>query len=74
MSFPNCLPEVALHELFSLFMQEVWMERHLPRQFLSFLLCQDDSGYPVAKSLIQVLGGRKVVETWLADEKTDSCS
>lgn len=74
MSFRYCLLEVALHELVSLFMQEVWMERLIPRQFLSFLLCQGESGYPVAKSLIQVLGGKKVVETWLLDEKTDSCS
>ena len=66
--------EAALHELVSLFMQEVWMERLIPRQFLSFLLCQGESGYPVAKSLNQVLGGKKVVETWLLDEKTDGCS
>lgn len=56
--------DVILQELISLFTQELWMEKPIPHQFLSFILSHSDSGCPVVDSLIQELGGTKVITKW----------
>ena len=49
----------------SLLMQELWWERPIPHQFLSYLLSQRDSGYPVVDSLVKSFGGRKMITKWI---------
>ena len=56
---------MVVHELVALLVQELWLERPIPRQFLCYLLSQVDSGYPVVDSLILVLGGVKLVSKWI---------
>ncbi|KAJ7389930.1 hypothetical protein OS493_028396, partial [Desmophyllum pertusum] len=56
---------VILQELVSLFVQELWLGRPVPRQFFSFLLSHGDSGYPVVDSLVLALGGTKVITKWI---------
>ena len=65
--FPS---DLVVHELVSLFVQELWLEKPIPRQFLSNLLYQCDSGYPVVNSLILAFGGEKSVSNWI--KKDDS--
>lgn len=57
--------DVVLQELLSLLMQELWLERPIPHQFLSYVLSQRDSGYPVVDSLMQSLGGTKIITKWI---------
>lgn len=56
--------DVILQELVSLFTLELWMEKPIPHQFLSFILSHSDSGYPVVDSLILGVGGTKVITKW----------
>lgn len=60
--------DVILQELVSLFMQELWMERPSPDQFLSFLLSYTDCGFPVVDSLVLALGGTKVIASWTQNQ------
>lgn len=46
-------------------MQELWLERPIPHQFLSYLLSQRDSGHPVVDPLIKSFGGTKVIIKWI---------
>ena len=60
--------DVVLQELVSLLMQELWLERPIPYQFLSYVLTQRDSGCPVVDSLSQSLGGTKIITKWIQQD------
>lgn len=60
--------DFTIHELVSLLLQELWLEKPIPQQFLSNLLNQVDIGYPVVNSLILALGGVKSISKWIQED------